>query len=68
MKIIEKKENENLFTIDAEFLERRRAKDLAASFFSATLSTRCMTILNTIEVNLIQSSTKKRKRINILFY
>jgi hypothetical protein len=62
------KKKKNLFTIDAELFERRRANDFAASFFSATLSTRCMTILNTIEVNLIQSSTKKRKRINILFY
>ncbi|CAF4834139.1 unnamed protein product, partial [Rotaria sp. Silwood2] len=40
----------------AEFLERRRANDLAASFFSATLSTRCIVTLNIIEVNLIQSS------------
>jgi hypothetical protein len=50
---------DNLVTIEAEFFERRRANDLAASFFSATLSTRCMAILNTIDVNLIQSSEKK---------
>ena len=51
----------SIFTIDDEFFERRRANDFAASFFSATLSTRCMTTLNKIEVNLIQSSKKTRK-------
>ena len=51
-----------IFTIDAPFFERRRAKDLAASFFSATLSTRCMAIFNTIDVNLIQSSEEQKKK------
>jgi hypothetical protein len=54
----------SIFTIDDEFFERRRASDFAASFFSATLSTLCMTTLNKIEVNLIQSSKKTENLFN----